>query len=284
MKLNEIASTHVVTLNPDDSIDKALALMEEHDIHHLPVVASDGPIGIVSDRDLLSAVGWMSSRDRIAASEGPVFIGPQRVGEVMSSPVRTLAPDDRVESAARLMLSETISAAPLVNGRGLVGIVTETDFLNCYLDPQSIAPGAGWRFWKVADHMAAHVFRLKVSDGLPAAVRLMHQKHIRHMPVLQEGRLVGIVSDRDLRKACFSQTVSDLDGPELRARLWQRSTLQDIMSPDVQTSGLLATLIDVAQRMIRFRIGALPVTRNEQMVGIITETDLLRAFVTACEA
>lgn len=284
MKVQEIASHQVITLQKHDTIDKGMALMEEHGIRHLPVISDDSPIGMVSDRDLLSAVGWMSVRDRVTTCEGPAIVGPLHVGEIMATPVYTLSPDDSVEKAARLMLTHSISAIPLVRDGCLVSLVTETDFLKCFLDPISFAAGTGWRFWKVGGHMASHIFHVKSTDTTMSAIKLMQKKNIRHLPVTQNGDLVGIVSDRDIRKSLFVDKVNSFRDAESGARLVHRSKLEEVMTRQVETTNRSATLVEVANRMVERKIGALPVTNNRKLVGIITETDLLRAFLCACEA
>ena len=285
MSLRDVASDYLVTVYPGDSIDKAIALMEEHDIHHLPVVERNvrRVVGIVSDRDLLSAVGWLSSRDRVTLVTGPVFIGPTRVDEIMSSPVRVLAPHDHIEQAARLMLDAKISAVPLVGDDCLEGIVTETDFLKCYLDHRSIASNSSWRFSRVVDHMAANVFSLKPKDGIRTARRIMREKAVRHLPIVDNEKVVGIVSDRDVRKALGQLEVECQIDRHCATMPGARPQLCDLMSRQVATVRLSTPLAEAADRMVSRRIGALPVTEDDRLVGIVTETDLLRAIVAACQ-
>ena len=284
MQISEIATETVVTLVESDSLDKAIALMEEHGIHHLPVVDEQQiPVGMVSDRDLLGSAAWLSSTERMDSHDGMV-IGPRQVFEIMSKPVYTLAPEEPVEAGARLMIRETVSAVPLVVDGCMAGVVTETDFLACYTDDRLLEIDSSWRFQKVSDHLSAHVFSLKPNDVVVAASRLMRDKQIRHVPILNEGRLVGIVSDRDVRQATFRDFLEYQrdDGP-MHQRL-QRVNLLDIMNRRVQTVRLSSTLADAADRMIQSHIGSLPVVEQEQLVGVITETDLLRAFVQGRES
>lgn len=281
MRLTEIAAKNVVTLFESDSLDKAIALMEEHGIHHLPVVNGEqSPVGMVSDRDLLKAVGWLSRLERTDPHDGTV-IGPRQIFEVMSKPVHTLAADATIENGARLMLREKVSAVPLVSDGCMAGIVTETDLLACYIEDQPLEIGTAWRFQKVSDHMAVHVFSLTPKDAVIAASRLMRDKQIRHIPIVNHGRLVGIVSDRDIRQAAFREFLWNQqdEGPD-RRRL-HRVNVQDIMNGRVQTVRLSATLADAADRMVQSRIGSLPVVEQDELIGVITETDLLKAFVGA---
>ncbi len=283
MKLKEIANDQVITLDLGDPIDRAIVLMEKHNIHHLPVVDEENVVGIVSDRDLLTAVGWLLSHDRVTGVEGPAFVGPTNVADAMSSPVQLLSPEDPIEEAARLMVNEKIGAVPLSEDNRLVGIVAETDILRCYLDHRTIGQGTAWRFRKVADFMAAHVFSVKQSDSPQTAYRLMRKKQVRHLPVVHDDRLLGIVSDRDVRKTLRRETVEDLTETATRPRATYRPNVGDIMSRLVETVEPSTTLAEAADRMLTSHIGALPVTEEQALVGIITETDLLKALVIACE-
>lgn len=289
MKLKEIANSQVITLSIADRIDQAIELMEKHDIHHLPIVDGERPVGIVSDRDLLSSVGWLSSRDRITGGTGPAFVGPTNIADVMSSPVQVLSPEDGIEEAARLMADNKIGAVPLAEDGRLVGIVSETDILKCYVDHRTIGRRTAWRFRKVAEFMAAQVFSVKQTDSPRTAYRLMREKQVRHLPVIDGDRLVGIVSDRDVRKTLSLETVEDLTETETqphrgdRPRATYRPDVRDIMSRLVETTEPSTTLAEAADRMLTARIGALPVTKSHTLIGIITETDLLRALVGASQ-
>ena len=285
MKLKEIAHTDLITINDSDSIDKAISLMEEHNVRHLPVLCGELPVGILSERDIMSAVGGLLSSDRIAETEGPAIIGPDRVASIMTKTVHSFSPDERVETAGRAMRNEKISAAPLIEDNRFVGIVTEKDFLNCYLDDRSIAPGSGWRFKKVFDHMSAHVHSLSPREPLVAGIVLMKEKRIRHLPVVDNGRLVGLVSDRDLRKAYFEQAMEQVH--DLTAERRQRSgrvhlfALGDVMIEKIDSISSTATLAEAAHDMVAFRFGSLPVIDKGEFVGIITESDLLGVLITA---
>jgi len=278
MQLREIATTDMVDVSPSDTTDKAIALMEEHDIHHLPVVVDGRPVGIVSDRDLLRSVGWLAAVDRTDLHDGEI-IGPRFVSDVMTSPVRTLDAEDTVEDAARLMLSEQIGAVALTSGEQLVGLVAESDILRCFTDDRMKFSYSRWRFEKVADQMCANVFSLEQNDPILRATRMMKDKDVRHIPVLSNGHLVGIISDRDVRKACFLERVEWLrdDQHEAHARV----NLKDVMSRKPLSVFPSSTLADAASRLVESRIGALPVVDHGRLCGIITEGDLLNAFVHA---
>jgi acetoin utilization protein AcuB len=116
------------------------------------------------------------------------------------------------------------------------------------------------------------------SDALVSgAVELMRSRRVRHLPVVDRGgRLVGIVTDRDLRQVVFD--------PAVQARLSHATeALRGLTVRDVMTWGAIsvtptASIRDAARLMHENKIGALPVTDDDRLVGILTETDVLRTF------
>lgn len=281
MQLIEIGDTRVVQIRPEDSIDQAIALLESHGFRHLPVVDRGAILGMVSDRDLLSAVAMLPSDQRFASTEGPARVGATKVSEIMSSPARTVAADAPLEVAAELMLNERIRAIPLVYKDRLAGIVTETDFLKCYLDDRPIARGSGWRLKRVGDHMSKPVVTLRPDDTFRHAVRVMQSKRIRHLPIVEVGQLTGIVSDRDMRRVLGGMEIEIED--ETGAARVSEVVLRDIMTHEVATTDPTTTLAEVADILVKRKFGSLPVISDAQLVGIITEADLLRIFVEACK-
>ena len=113
---------------------------------------------------------------------------------------------------------------------------------------------------------------------VPEALHLMRQEHIRRMPVVDKsGRLVGIVSDRDLLLASPSPATS-LSAWEI-TYLLGKITVHDVMTKKVITVTEDTPLEDAARIMADSKIGGLPVVRDGALVGIITETDLFKLFL-----
>jgi CBS domain-containing protein len=99
---------------------------------------------------------------------------------------------------------------------------------------------------------------------------------VRHMPVVDGGKLVGVVTQRDLLAASLSRAL-DFDAQERRAFL-RSVNVGEVMAKKPITAGPATTLEQAAQLMLRHKIGCLPVVGPaEEALGLLTETDLLRA-------
>ncbi len=126
---------------------------------------------------------------------------------------------------------------------------------------------------KVADVMTTPVRSLAPGATLEAALALLGSERIRHVPVVDSGRVVGVVSDRDLLAA----TGGEAAGARGRA-------VADVMHSPVVTSAPEDTLVTASVQMNVRKLGCLPVLGDGGLVGILTETDLVRAFLRASRA
>jgi acetoin utilization protein AcuB len=134
----------------------------------------------------------------------------------------------------------------------------------------------------VRDIMQSKLITVDPKTTLPQAMRLAAERRIRHLPVVQDGNLVGIVSDRDLKQAMASPATS-LEAHELNYLL-HRLTVAEIMTRTVITIGPMTPVEEAARLMVQEKISALPVTEAGQLIGILTETDVLDLFVRAMGA
>lgn len=130
----------------------------------------------------------------------------------------------------------------------------------------------------VKDWMSKDPITINDDTSMMKAIHLMKQNRFRRLPVLQEGRLVGIVSDRDLKEASPSKATT-LDVHELYYLLAELQ-VKDIMTRDPITVALDDTVEHAAQLMLENTISGLPVTDEKgAVVGILTQSDVFRAFM-----
>jgi len=136
-----------------------------------------------------------------------------------------------------------------------------------------------WMAARVADLMRADFIVLRQEEVEYAADRLMRLARVRHLPVVEGGRLVGVLSHRDLRDAVVARL--ELAVPSERQRMLLSQPVHGLMRTDVIAVEPDCPLARAAELMLCYGIGFLPVVeRNgsgDRLVGILTESDLLRA-------
>jgi acetoin utilization protein AcuB len=125
----------------------------------------------------------------------------------------------------------------------------------------------------VKDSMTREVVALPPQATAGEALALCRERRIRHLPVMEDGRLVGIVSDRDLRSATPA-----LGDPE-RAEALGRIVVSEVMAGDVTTARPEDPIEEAANAMREKKIGCLPVVEDGDLVGIISSSDVMEALV-----
>ena len=129
----------------------------------------------------------------------------------------------------------------------------------------------------VADYMTRSPSTIHSDALVRGVVDMMRKRKIRHLPVVdREGHLVGIVTDRNLRQVIFDPAIQERLG-DLGGVL-NTLTVRDVMTWGVITVSPGAQIREAARVMRERKVGALPVVDGQRVVGMLTETDVLRAF------
>lgn len=134
----------------------------------------------------------------------------------------------------------------------------------------------------VREWMTKDPIILSPQTSIFQAWTLMKDRRIRHLPVMEDGQLVGIVTDRDLRLVLPSPATA-LEAHELNYLL-EKLTVSEVMTKDVITTTPSAALADATRALLRNRIGALPVLAGPILVGILTRADALEALSSVTAA
>ena len=242
------------TVEASASLRTALSTMDEHRLRHLPVTRDGSLVGLVSDRDLLA--------DAASGSGDGSTLDSATVAERMHSPPVTVGPRAQIVSVAVQLQLDGIGSVLVVDGGELLGIVTETDLLKLLVHASSDDSTAWEVDAPVADHMSRDVVTLDTGDTLAHARAMRDIKGVRHFPVLRDGAVAGMVSDRDLRLAegmCDSS----------------QRTVREAMASDVVSLSPASNLSEAARLMVEHKISAMPIVDDGRLVGILTSTDLV---------
>lgn len=270
---------------PEASLDEALALFQDHGFRHLPVVSGGSLVGILSDRDLSLATGRVPFADRLPGLPGSrgedALHPPGLVSEVMRSPVVTVAPERPLREAAGLLLEEQVGSLPVVGGERLVGILTDTDLLREFRMECDDHPDGPGHCETVEHHMQHEVVSLGPGDTVEDAIGLCLAHGFHHVPVVEDGTLLGLVSDRDLKLGFGRAIAADLVAEEEGRLEVSPLALSSVMTHCVVDVDPRFRLCRAAAILIKNKFSALPITDGGRLVGILTQTDILRHYAAA---
>jgi CBS domain-containing protein len=129
-----------------------------------------------------------------------------RIADVMSLRVLTVTPDETVQLAIARMLEENVGSVAVCEGNHLVGIFTERDVLRLAGENSEL------QALKIGDVMTRRVLTVSPDDDILAAGALMADRRIRHLPVVQDGQVMGIVGLRDVTRSLLELVWRDHDG------------------------------------------------------------------------
>jgi acetoin utilization protein AcuB len=257
MRVDELMSAPPITISSRACLDEALDLMDAHGIRHLPLIEDACLVGLVTDRDLLSSTGWLPERIRRVYQEPEAR--SQVVKDIAKCPAMTARPQDE---ALSLLIFEAVAQGagglPVVDATGaVIGVLTEVDLLRALVKRGVREPDP-----EVRDCMTADPRTVVTSTTLGEAQELCRRWSVRHLPVLGKAGMIGMVSDRDLRRAQGSGHRPDYPVDEL-------------MSYPVRTIDACAPMSEAAARMVETHASALPVEHDGEIVGILTTLDML---------
>jgi CBS domain-containing protein len=133
----------------------------------------------------------------------------------------------------------------------------------------------------VREFMTPDPIVLEPTDTLRKARQLVRDHGLRRFPVVTDGKLVGMVTDRDIRQADMSSAV--VQERRYVEYILDRIQISGIMTPDPVTVTPDTPIVEAARLILEKKIGGLPVVEQGTLVGIITETDLIRMLIALIE-
>lgn len=130
---------------------------------------------------------------------------------------------------------------------------------------------------RVRDCMSVDPATVGPKDSLQKVMSLLRRRDIRSVPVVENGRLIGIVTDRDVRQVAPAYPLFR-DEDEIH-RYTENLTVTAAMTADPMTIAPDAPLVEAAKVLETYRISSMPVVDDRRLVGMLTVTDVLRVFV-----
>jgi PAS domain S-box-containing protein len=183
-----------------------------------------------------------------------------KIGQIMRKEVITISPNETVATAALVMSENNISCIIVVDNGKVTGILTETDLLK-----KAVVEARDVHRITVAVIMSTPVETVPSDFSVLEASKIMESKHIKRLPVIFEGKLAGIVTQTDLAQALtYYGTWRDV---------------AEIMSKNVYGIESKEIVAKAADIMSTRHISSITVKKGEQVVGILTERDILRRVI-----
>ncbi len=128
----------------------------------------------------------------------------------------------------------------------------------------------------VGEIMAREVITLKRSDSLKFGKDIMTQKRVRHFPVVEDGKVVGVVSQRDLFRASLASALRYEE--KIEKAFLDNLSIKGVTNESPVTVSPDTAITEAARLMVDKKIGCLPVVEHEKLVGLVTETDFLKVL------
>lgn len=127
----------------------------------------------------------------------------------------------------------------------------------------------------ISEIMTTKVVTINYNDDIIVADMLFKSHNIRHIPVLREEQLVGIISYTDMQRISFVESVNT-ETNQVDAKLFNMFTIEQVMVKNVETVRPTATIREVAALLAEKEFHALPVTEGNTIKGMVTTTDLMK--------
>lgn len=278
-----IAKKEVISVPQSASIKEAADLMVKNKFRRLPITdPGSGKLrGIITVMDILDFLGGGDKYQIIEKKHDGNFLAAinEPVREIMTRDVEVLSNKNSIEDAVSKMINKEVGAFPIIDsGENIVGIVSERDFavlLSGILTDET-----------VEDYMTTNPIKTTPGTRVEGATKIMVRNKLRRIPITGEERktphpendkLVGIVTATDVlnffgNNAAFEKIITNNADDVLT------TTINDIMTQNVITTNIYTKLGDVCSIMEKEGIGGLPVVMNNELQGIITESDILKAI------
>jgi len=257
MKIADVMSRDIITVDKDHDLKHILKLMKKHDITKIPVIDEKKLVGIVTDNLIAYKLGSRKKREIQAAR--------LHASSVMEKDMDIISPDDKVASILKKVGKPGPTMLPVIEGDDLIGVVTKADLLPLVKSSDT-----------VSSVMKTSLFTVAPDDRVVHARRVMIDNDIARIPVVSEGHLVGMISDMEIAFA-FAQLKQRFSLGRQKHQL-DEFLVKDIMkTPAVWTTPSI-TIKTAAQIMQKMNVGALPVLKDDDIIGIVSRTDILQTI------
>lgn len=257
MKVKDVMTKDVITVDKDVNLNHVLNLMKKHEITKIPVVEDKKLIGMVTDNVIAYKLGSIRKRG-VPASR-------LHASSVTDKNIECISPDTDVKTILKDVGKPGPTMLCVVENDNLVGVITKADLLPL-VDSKK----------QIKEIMKKELHTVSPDDRVIHARRIMIDEDIARLPVVDQGMLIGMISDNEIIFALANVKKSFPLGK-------QKHRLDELLVKDVMKIPALwtepnTTVTDAANIMLKKNVGALPLIENGKVIGIVSRTDLLNTI------
>lgn len=257
----ELLEEPKVVASYNDRIRDIISKMQENNQWVVPVVREKSVIGVISYNELLR---------RKVSPESKVI-------NLMTPSNNVLDSDDETKIVAKFFTTKSRALIVIDNKKRLVGIITREGLLSYYLNKGEI-PNA-----KVREVMASPVISINSNDSVARARWLMSNNHISKLPVLEEKKLVGILSTRDIVNRLYSEGGKKKSSILTEEERLMALPVREIMNYPVITTNGSQSVIDAIETLLKKKISGMPVIEGDMVVGMFSGIDVVNLIAKKFE-
>ncbi|MCX8173081.1 MAG: CBS domain-containing protein [Thermoplasmata archaeon] len=260
LKAKDLMTTKVITVEKDATLESALGIMKKYNVHVLPVMKKNKPVGVVTYEEFIKRRQWPMTTKM----------------ESIMLPAPKVSPDATIEEVAEMMHTTGHRAILVVEGNTLKGIISRRDLVAAVSEVKNYAGVP------VSNIMSREPICISESDTLDKARQLIKSLDETNIPVVdKKGKAVGVIGLKDIANA--------LSRDRLKGKMdWLKQTpataieVKSIMNPPV-TVDPKSNLKEAIQLMEKNKISSVLVTESSKPVGILTAADVVE-FVASSVA
>ena len=254
MKVSDVMTKNIVSIDKDVELKHVLKIMKKHEITKIPVVEDKKIIGMVTDNKIAYKLGSKRKKG-IPASR-------LHASSVIDKEVECITSDTEVKTILKKVGKPGPTMLCVTDNDILLGIVTKADLLPLVESKKQLR-----------EIMTKRIHTVSTDDRVIHARRIMIDEKIARLPVLDNGKLAGMISDNEI---AFSLAKIKRSFPLGR----QKHQLEELLVGSVMRTPVVwtqpnMTAVTAAQIMIKNNLGSLPLIEGDKLVGIVTRTDLL---------
>ena len=255
--VKDIMTTDIISVDKDVNLQQVLKLMKKHDITKVPVLEDKKLIGMITDNIIAYKLGSIRKKG-VPASR-------LHASSVTDKNIECISADTEVKTILKKVGKPGPTMLCVTDEENLLGVVTKADLLPLVNSKKQLG-----------EIMNKNILTVSSDDRVVHARRIMVDKDIARLPVVDKGHLVGMVSDNEIAFA-FAELKRSFPIGRQKHRLDELQVGNIMKAPAVWAQSNI-TAAQAASIMLKKNVGALPIIQNDKIIGIVSRTDLLNTI------